>query len=241
MNRADDEDTFTHEGECLTAREWAEKLGLCLATFRTRVHRYGPDDPRLFRTLMRPVARPPKLTWDGVSDTAIGWANRLGVDATTFHRRMRKFGVDDPRTFHAGARKRGRRAHYLSETVAGSSVGLGRKVVSPEEQAERVAVLDEYLAAFPWLASNSAHLREESVAVCASIRRVLGELSLFEVAHVLGSSRQRVQQVEDRALKKCKLAGGAELREAWDWSTSKQHTPMGEWMEQGALMDWGAA
>ncbi len=40
---------FEHDGLALSADEWADELRITVSTFRDRVKRHGPRDPRVFR------------------------------------------------------------------------------------------------------------------------------------------------------------------------------------------------
>ena len=157
-------------------------------------------------TNTRPISRQrPLYTWMGETLTDREWADRLDLSWEGFARRVRVYGPDDQRTF----RRRG--PSVVSVTLAGTTEQTPRR---EHDRAARLEVLDMYLAAFPLL---GASWRDGSdSAVLASIRRTLGRLSQAEVGHVLGLTKQRVEQIETVAKKRCKLAGGPALRDAWE-------------------------
>lgn len=99
---------YTHPltGESLTADGWAQKLGVSVNTFRSRVHR-----SRFFKLLAEGkesqvadyVFSPGKLAAGcesytfthpvtGETYTATQWAEKLGIKPVTFHKRIQKVG-----------------------------------------------------------------------------------------------------------------------------------------------------
>ncbi len=99
---------YTHPltGESLTATQWAQKLGVSVSTFRSRIHR-----SRFLKLLAEGkesqvvdyVFRPGKLSAGcesytfthpvtGETYTAAQWGEKLGIKSVTFHKRIQKVG-----------------------------------------------------------------------------------------------------------------------------------------------------
>lgn len=59
---------YTWNGTTLTTQEWAQRLGISVTGFKSRVSRHGPDSPRTF--LRRAKARPRKTPRAGQTFSA---------------------------------------------------------------------------------------------------------------------------------------------------------------------------
>ncbi len=81
---------------------------------------------------------------------------------------------------------------------------------------------------------------DASIAAClelaALIRGAGHEVTLEMLGHLFGVTRQRLWQIEDAALKKCRLRGGRELRESWEHVQSRTDIT---WAEATDLIAWG--
>lgn len=89
---------------------------------------------------------------------------------------------------------------------------------------ERAGFLAALLEACPELRRHDS--QREAEATASVLVGFMGRMSYTEIGEVMGTSRQRAEQITLNALRKMKLAGGPELREAWehveardDWTT----------------------
>lgn len=95
---------LTHDGQTMTAAQWAKKTGINVATICARVHDFGLSHEE---ALTRPLrahnelsadnlrhgnAKP--VTFNGETHTLSEWARRLGVKTTTISRRVARLGVE---------------------------------------------------------------------------------------------------------------------------------------------------
>lgn len=190
----------------MSARGWARSIGISSAAFRGRLARWGPRHERTFRPRQQ-KRRAQNYEWNGTTLTAARWARALGVTNQAFHYRLKIYGPNNHRTFMT---KTPNVPLDLSEDVA--VAGHNERVMPAADAAARITFLNAVLAEFPAFGEDT----EEGIRTAEIVADIIGPLSCTEVAHVLGISRQRVQQIEYVAMKKAKLAGGRELREHYE-------------------------
>lgn len=86
-------------GECLTIREWAEKLGIQTKTFRWRLKNRSLEN--CFSPDLRKERSKGKILNPQTKErfTAREWAEIIDTTEANFLRRLKHFGLNDPRTF----------------------------------------------------------------------------------------------------------------------------------------------
>ena len=81
---------------------------------------------------------------------------------------------------------------------------------------------------------------DASVEACVELAQLLRRAGLgvtFEsLGALFGVTKERVRQIEDAALKKCRLRGGRELRESWEHVQQRNDIT---WAEATDLIAWG--
>lgn len=182
-----------------------------------------------------------KVAYGEEQRSASDWGALLGVSASAFRKRVRKYGEDDPRCYeqtthnlrftHDGmtltAKAWGERLRIAPHTFLNRIRQYGesdprcyepnqhvpRTVVhAPETRRIRLEAMEALAEEFPELRDND----DDCDDLITWIVERFGCLSLAEIGVLLGVHRERVRQIEGVALKRMRLAGGAPLREAYE-------------------------
>ena len=214
---------YTYGRRRLTAEKWAERLGITRAQFMRRLRLHGPRSRKTFA----PAAEVDEYTHGSRTMTAPEWAEALGMSEAGFRWRLDRYGPDDERTYMYNDHR------YTSALDGVEVAGVGGETVCAVARYDEI---DELLAACPEL--RDCETREDAEVTATVFARWFGPMDQSEVAHVMGISGQRVRQLEERALKKLKLAGGRELRETWEHVSARNTIT---WSEASDLMAWGLA
>ena len=78
----------------MTAKEWAEGLGITPASFVQRLRKYGYSD-KTFKRQKNQYQSPNErlITWNGKTLSVANWARHLGINERTLRGRLRRYGM----------------------------------------------------------------------------------------------------------------------------------------------------
>lgn len=182
-----------------------------------------------------------KVLYGEEQRSAGDWSSILGVSASAFRKRVRKYGEADPRCYEPST---------IKEQFTHNGITLTAKAWAERLRVDRHTFLcrvRQYGEADPRCYEPNNHaprtvvhppetrrVRLEAMKVLAEefpelqavdddcedlvtwIVGRFGALSLAEIGVLLGVHRERVRQIESVAFKKMRLSGGAPLREAYE-------------------------
>ena len=87
---------YTCNGETLTIKEWAEKLGYDVSGIRWRLRRHPPEIALAYSKGSDQVAiRAKKIAYAGEILTVLEWAEKLGYKLSTMHQRLREKPLEE--------------------------------------------------------------------------------------------------------------------------------------------------